>query len=104
MPNTKTVPKEGDLYKTVTIDQYVFELRYGYYAEADRAADEPVVIYPEISSQLYTKEGYRIVSAVSEACHRYTTEENTNRDGCCVDCIYYMPPGEDIGVCRCPDD
>ena len=101
MPNTKAFPKEGDLYKTITIDQYVFELRYGYYEEADRAADEPVVIYPDFSTELYTKEGHKIVSAVCEACP-YAAPDNTSRDKCCVDCSYYTPPGEDIGVCLCP--
>ncbi len=99
MVKSNAPPKEGDLYKRINIGQHTFELRYGYYTESDRAFGEPAVIFPELS--VYTEEGYRIVTAVQEVCEFYKTSGRKAKDESCVGCIYYSPPGDDIGICKC---
>ncbi len=94
-------PKEGDLYKIVRIDEYVFELRYGYYEDYERKTGEPVVIYPDLTQRIYNEDGYAIVTAIQEPCGYYEVPEHKARDECCVDCIHYSSPGDDIGICKC---
>ncbi len=95
-------PKEGDLYKRIQIGQHTFELRYGYYTESDRAFGEPAVIFPELSeTKLYTEEGYRIVTAVQDYCAFYEASGQKTKEESCTGCIYYLPPGDDIGICKC---
>ena len=55
LPQQKTVPKEGDLYKVVNTYGRTFELRYGYYGECDRKYD-PDVIYMAKSEREKRKE------------------------------------------------
>lgn len=94
-------PKEGDIYKTIRIDEYVFELKYGYYEDFERDMGEPVVIYPDLSDPLYAKEGFMIVTAVQESCEFYEVSFDKTKDGYCVDCIHYSAPDDDIGICKC---
>ncbi len=94
--------KEGDLYKRINIGQHIFELRYGYYTESDRAFGEPAVIFPELSeTKLYTEDGYRIVTAVQDPCEFYKASGSKTNDESCIGCIHYSPPGDDIGICKC---
>ncbi len=94
-------PKEGDIYKIVNIDGHTFELRYGYYEEYERKNSEPVVIYPDLTRRIYTKDGYLIVTAIQDPCSYYEISEHKARDECCVDCIHYSSPDNDIGICKC---
>lgn len=94
-------PKEGDIYKVVHIDRYAFELRYGYYEEYERTNGEPVVIYPDLTQRIYTEDGYPIVTSIQEPCSYYEAIGHQARDECCVGCIHYSPPGDDIGICQC---
>ncbi len=97
-----TPPKEGDLYKRITIGQHTFELRYGYYTESDRAFGEPAVIFPELSEEkLYNEVGYRIVTAVQDPCEFYEASGRKTKDESCIGCIHYSPPSDDIGICKC---
>lgn len=94
-------PKEGDLYRRIHIGQHTFELRYGYYTESDRAFGEPAVIFPELSeTELYTEEGYRIVTAVQDCCAFYEALGRKTKEENCTGCIHYSPPGDDIGICK----
>ena len=96
-----TLPCEGDLYRTITIDEHKFELRYGYYAEFERGGD-PVVIYPNLlKERLYTKEGKMLVSAVQDPCKHYGVPHGREKNDCCGDCIYYSEPRDEIGICLC---
>ncbi len=98
-------PKDGDIYKTVKIDEHSFELRYGYYEEFERHNGEPVVLYPDLVKNLcYTKDGYRIVTAIQDPCGFYTVSEHKTRDECCNDCDYYKISGNEIGICTCPEN
>ena len=94
-------PKEGDIYKIIRIDEYIFELRYGYYEEFERKTGEPVVIYPDLRDPLYTADGGMIVTAVQESCEFYEVAFDKTNDECCADCIHYSAPDDDIGVCKC---
>ncbi len=95
-------PKDGDLYKRITIGQHDFELRYGYYTDADRAFGEPAVIFPELSERrLYDGDGNRIVTAVQDPCGSYKASDPKTKEKSCIGCIHYYPPGEDMGICRC---
>ncbi len=95
-------PREGDLYKIITIDGHTFELRFGYYADFERKHGDPVVIYPDLNEERhYTNDGMLIVTAVQDPCKHYEVPEHKARDECCVDCIHYSQPGDDIGICKC---
>ena len=98
-------PKEGQLFKTFFIDEYVFELRYGYYAEFERKSGEPVIIYPDlIDKPLYTNQGQRIVTAIQDPCEHYKVPNNKIRDESCSDCLYYANPNNEIGICQCENN
>ena len=56
-------PKEGDLYKEITISGKTFRLLYGYYEnfERENPFNEPIPIYPDfIKEPQYTAEGIPI--------------------------------------------
>ncbi len=102
MKNAHVRPEDGDLYKLINIGPYTFELRYGYYTESDRAFGEPAVIFPDLSqTRLYLEDGARIVTAVQDPCLFYNASDSKANEKSCIDCIYYSPPGDDIGVCQC---
>lgn len=93
-------PKEGELYKIITIGNHSFELRFGYYADFERINSEPVVIYPNLSEKrLYDIYGYRIVTAIQDPCDCYEVHTRKTREDCCNDCIHYADHNEGIGVC-----
>ncbi|MBQ3230121.1 MAG: hypothetical protein IJB49_03790 [Clostridia bacterium] len=93
-------PKEGDIYKTVKIDDHVFELKFGYYADFERELGEPVVIYPDLSeNKLYTKNGSLLVTAIQDPCAHYEAHDSKQKNECCGDCIHYIRHGDEIGVC-----
>ncbi|MBQ8381003.1 MAG: hypothetical protein IJY18_03835 [Clostridia bacterium] len=92
--------KDGDLYKTVTLHGVSFELRYGYYEEFERAAGEPIPIYPDFKAKpIYTSDGIPFVTQMQELCEH---GESSFKDGCCADCRYYSDGEELIGVCTHP--
>ena len=95
-------PKEGDLHSRVTVDDVTFELRYGYYEESERTAGEPFVLYPDLKrNPQYTRDGYRIVSAIQSVCQHYAVSHGAEREDCCYTCVHYPNQTDDIGVCRC---
>lgn len=96
------LPKEGELYKVVTIGDHTFELRFGFYEDFERKGGEPVVIYPDLAkNKVYTKEGRRIVTAIQDPCSYYRVSGHRARDECCNDCDYYVISGDEIGICTC---
>ncbi len=102
MNKSRVRPKDGELYKRIRIGPHTFELRYGYYTESDRAFGEPAVIFPELSeTRLYLEDGSRIVTAVQDPCEFYTASDPKIKEDCCIGCIHYSPPGDDIGICKC---
>ena len=94
--------KEGDLYKILEVGGYIFELRFGFYADFERECAEPVVIYPDLNlNKIYTKDGKRIVTAIQDPCVNYKIHSGLEGRECCSDCVYYRYYGDDIGICMC---
>ena len=102
LPQQKTVPKEGDLYKVVNTYGRTFELRYGYYGECDRKYD-PDVIYPDFTKEpVYTNDGTPFVTMMQDACKSYRGEAKRTPDTTCAECRYFRRGEELLGICVCP--
>lgn len=95
-------PKEGDLYKEVTISGKTFRLLYGYYEEFERESsfNDPMPIYPDfIKEPHYTAEGIPIVTAMQNVCEFYNGKND--EDSCCADCAFFRKSEELFGFCNC---
>ncbi|MBE6629774.1 MAG: hypothetical protein E7624_02870 [Ruminococcaceae bacterium] len=92
-------PRDGDLYKRITLHGVSFELRYGYYEEFERASGEPIPIYPDFEKEpRYTAEGHPFVTAMQNACpHHHGADPEYG----CHGCLYYKEGEELIGICTC---
>lgn len=94
-------PREGDLYKTVTVGGHTFELRYGYYEEYERALCPPVVLFPDlIASPLYSSDGCPLVTQIQDACQHFEPKHD-QADEWCGDCTYFSGQDPELGICRC---
>ena len=95
-------PREGDLYRVVTVYGKTFELRYGYYADIDRKT-EPDVIYPDFRAEpVYTKEGEPFVTMMQDACKHFKGKLARTDDTTCSECRYLRRSEEWFGICTCP--
>lgn len=105
-PQQKTIPEEGELYKTVKTFGRIFELRYGYYDECDRnnpLIECPVPIYPDFTrAPVYTDEGAPFVTMMQDACKSYKGEKKRNTDTTCEECKYFERGEDWFGICTCP--
>ncbi len=91
--------KEGDLYRILEIGGASFEIRYGYYEEADRVGkyNDPIPIYPNfLAEPQYNNEGYLFVTEMQDACNYY--EGIPNQDFCRA-CSHFRGEDDLIGVC-----
>lgn len=98
-------PKEGDLYKEVTISGKTFRLLYGYYENFERESPfcEPMPIYPDFTKEPhYTAEGIPMVTAMQSVCALY--EGKSDEDSTCVDCAFFQKSEELFGFCNCPQN
>lgn len=96
-------PKEGDLYKEVTISNKTFRLLYGYYEsfERDCPFNDPIPIYPDfIKEPHYTSEGIPIATAMQNVCEFYNGKND--EDSSCSDCSFFQKYEELFGLCNCP--
>ena len=96
-------PKEGDLYKEVSIFGKTFKLLYGYYESFERESpfNEPMPIYPDfIKEPHYTAEGLPIVTAMQNVCEHYSGKND--EDSSCADCVFFQKSEELFGLCNCP--
>lgn len=101
LPRADKPSQEGELYKIVNIKGKIFELRYGYYEEIDRASGEPDVIYPDlIREPQYTEDGLPIVTLMQDACRHFIGNKNDESD--CSQCAYFERCEDLFGICRCP--
>ena len=92
--------KEGDLYKVITIDSHVFELRFGYYEDFEKRNGEPIPIYPDfIKTPEYSENGSPFVTAMQDSCNE--AKLKTNGFGFCNDCEHYECGEDFIGICVC---
>ena len=93
--------KEGDLYKTITISNHTFDIRYGYYEEADRYSkfSELIPIFPDlINNPLYTAEKYLIATQMQDGCEHFDGDKNFV---ICFNCTHYKKMDDLMGVCLC---
>lgn len=98
-------PKEGDLYKEVTVGGNTFKIFYGYYEEFERECpfNEPMPIYPDfIKEPHYTNEGVPIATAMQNVCEYYSGKND--EDSSCSDCGFFQSCQELIGLCHCPQN
>ncbi len=102
MDSVNPIPVEGQLYKTIHIDEHIFELRYGYNEDYEREHCHPVVLFPDLETEpLHTRDGYPIVTAVQEPCQHYTVPPGQEPEQWCADCIYYPGVHQEMGICSC---
>ena len=95
-------PKEGDLYRIIRAHGRVFEIRYGYYEEADRQNPlvSPMEMYPNFEKEpVYTDDGVPFVTAIQSPCSHFSGEED--EDNTCYQCAHYEKCEELLGLCRC---
>lgn len=97
--NTSDLPKEGELYKKVSLFGRSFELRYGYYDDIDRQGP-PDVIYPDLKlSPIFTDDGVPIVTMMQDACPRFMGKGSVPEDSTCAECKYFRRCVEWFGLC-----
>lgn len=96
-------PREGDLYKQITLANHTFELRFGYYEERERELCPPVVIFPDLVSQpVYDPLGHPLVTQIQEPCEHYRSIDCSCPEDWCGDCIHFESPHTELGICQCP--
>ena len=98
-------PKEGELYREVTISGKTFRLLYGYYESFERESrfNDPMPIYPDfIKDPHYTDEGVPIVTAMQNVCAFYNGKND--EDSSCSDCTFFKADEELFGLCSCPEN
>ncbi len=98
-------PKEGDLYKEVTVFGKTFRLLYGYYEsfERENLFNEPMPIYPDfIKEPHYTADGIPIATAMQNVCEFYSGKND--EDSSCADCTFFQKSEELFGLCNCPQN
>ncbi len=97
----KHLPKEGDLYKVIKVGETEFTIYYGYYSESDRFLESPMPILPDfLKNPQYSSCGRPFVTRIQDACEHYKTHDNTEGDGWCADCKYYLNKDDDIALCK----
>lgn len=93
-------PKEGDLYKRITVGGRIFELYYGYYEEFERTHGDPMPIYPDLlADPAYTDSGAPIVTEMQDMCEDGTLRVRDLQDMCCGNCTYFSSSDDLFGVC-----
>ena len=105
MKDNHLSPSEGDLFMTVAVGGYTFDLRYGYYEDYEREnpAVEPMPIYPNFKKKpLYTDEGTPFVTMMQDACKSYRGDTKRTPDTTCAECKYFRRGEEWFGICTCP--
>ena len=100
-----STPKEGELYKEVTISDKTFRLLYGYYESFEREGlfNEPMPIYPDlIKEPHYTADGTPIATAMQNVCEFYNGIKD--EDSSCSDCSFFHRSEDLFGLCSCPQN
>ena len=95
-------PKEGELYKEVTLHGQTFRLLYGYYEDFERESplNEPMPVYPDlIKYPKYTANGEPLVTAIQDTCYHFFGKPGGDS---CGDCRFFRKEEELFGVCECP--
>lgn len=94
-------PREGMLYKRITVEGHTFELRYGYYRAQERMLCPPVVIFPDLTvDKKYCPKGHPLVTQIQDPCEHYRAV-SAPPENWCGDCSYFFGQHPEIGICRC---
>lgn len=99
------VPKEGDIYRELSIGKKTFVIPYGYYEDFERHSryNDPIPIYPDfINEPQYTDQGEPFATAMQDTCSYFTGRE-TQQEESCLDCFYFLQCEDLIGICRRPE-
>lgn len=100
---TFPTPREGELYKTITVAGHIFELRYGYYEEHERAICPPVVIFPDlVSDPRFSPDGHPLVTQIQDPCPHYAAASCDGEEWC-GDCTHFCSEHKEIGICKSPE-
>lgn len=97
-------PKEGDLYKEVTVGGKTFRLVYGYYEDFERESrfNDPIPIYPDfIKTPHFTDQGIPFVTAMQDICKHYSGKKDSDS---CSECVHFQKGEELFGFCHCPQN
>lgn len=100
---SQSPPKEGDLYKEITIRGKTFQLFYGFYEPFERESrdSEPMPIYPDfLKNPVFTDEGVPFVTAMQDVCKRFRGKADSDS---CADCEHFLSCEELFGLCTCPE-
>ncbi len=93
---------EGEVYKTITVENKVFNVIYGYSDEAERINNEPQPIFPDfLENPEYTDDGKPFVMAYQDVCEYYEPKPEISGENWCNDCIWFKSQKEGIGICHC---
>ena len=101
-------PKEGDLYKVITVHGKTFELYYGYYEDIDRRNPrcKPTEMYPNFKDKpQYTDKGIPFATAMQKPCEHFKLgvgRIDEGEDNMCLYCAHYENCEELLGICKCP--
>jgi hypothetical protein len=96
-------PKDGELYKVITAHGATFEIRYGYYEEADRQnpSIQPMEMYPNfLKNPVYADMGMPFVTAMQKTCPQFKGDQD--EDNTCYQCGYYEKCEDLLGLCKNP--
>lgn len=100
MAHTNLPPREGTLYRTYMIDDYKFDIFYGYYDENERGRVEPLPVFPDLMEQrVYAASGEMIVTALQAPCAQYDAKDPNRPEEWCGDCLHYAGGKAEIGIC-----
>ena len=98
-------PKEGELFKELSVFGKSFKIYYGYYEDFEREGryNEPMPIYPDLTKErISTDDGNLIVTAIQEVCDSFSGKKDADVDGC-IDCQFYAHCDDLFGVCLHPN-
>ncbi len=94
--------REGDLHKTVVVEDTVFEIRYGYTSEEERGRWDPVPLYPDfVKIPMFTPDGFPFATVYQDGCRHFREKPLSSGERWCGDCKHFEQCEEYIGICRC---
>ena len=96
---------EGELYETLEVEGYKFEIYCGYHTEQDRKANLVLPIYPNfITNPKYTKKGHPLVTCMQNSCIYYDVIPGSDIELKFLDCKFFENKNREvIGVCKCKE-
>ena len=82
--------REGDLHKTVVVEDTVFEIRYGYTSEEERGRWDPVPLYPDfVKIPMFTPDGFPFATVYQDGCRHFREKPLSSGERWCGDCKHF---------------